>query len=1054
MLERTAGCLESGSLRRLLPGSKKALKSRRELHSGFWTHGAIDLELSPLWAALIRGPDSLDQSCDQDQKSSIGQGGMLLDFLYPAGTIRFLRQYSGWGFDRQDGRRSIAGLAKLGHRLYTSSAKDASVADGVCSTEEAQDHSDAEGRAKYLQEFLALERRTDYEEAWRKYHLLNSPEQHRLCSHLIHYFAISNRIVDAERTTELFEQLAEMRKHQPEFIAAIRAHLRLHKLSKAVDLNKVAVDRFRFPVGADRLLAYMFERSLWRQAFETWQQFRKFQNQSREVPTDMFELVYQLPSRVGQTYGLATYVAGRIMSSSETPDPALPELLDFASKIVKYLLSTEPISEQSKHDRLLRILRRWGRDSSDVYANSLKRLLQGSIDPNYIVQQYRRARHLPGADLSRWILHGILKIFCDQHSVVGMQQVLDDFFRWHGRPSRRTYQLCMREFASQGDADTVHALFDQYVTRFQAGGKLELTADEFTPLLHVHAKRGELAAVLQIFADLQDRHKLQPTILCWNIVLNAYGKVHDFDGAFECFEQLLATTSPKPDDYTFGTMMGICATKGDRERAVELYKLAEGKMVERSTSMIDSLVLTFLRDEYFSEAEKLCEDCLNLKLKGSRTRMWNQLLVGYALRRDLQNVNRLLRRMAEVKIDYDQFTYSALMQALCMVNQPDRAKTIITTVMREAGIMPTNIHYAVLMGGYIANKEHWKVFDVSLDMQKRGIRQSASSRLLAIKAAAVEDQKSRDFGTENQQSQHALQIFQDTMSSMDPSELSQSISKGIGNLPRDTAYLSMINSFVMFVLSQRGELETVAAIYDEYIKTLSKSRRDSPPIQVLSALMISKERGRDFKGTQECWELALAQARKQGRSLPTNESNSGHSSDTQKILPAHQLDLNELITTQMISLSLQRKTDEIPPLINDLLEEGFLLDNKNWNLYIQILARRYRYKLAFELCEERLMPKWTGWARIRWQAPKRNRLPVELRNLRKQDKYYRPKAHTLLYLARGYLELQSAASESTASQTMLAELERSCPKTMHAIRTMQRTDDPLERDILRDYVVG
>src|ERR1700709_1672988 len=116
MLERTAGCLESGSLRRLIPGSRKSLKSHRSLHSGFWIHGAADIELTPLWAAL-RNSDPADQRHDtQQQNIPKGGGGVLLDFLYPAGTINFLQHYAGWGVDRPDGRRGKVGLGRLGHR--------------------------------------------------------------------------------------------------------------------------------------------------------------------------------------------------------------------------------------------------------------------------------------------------------------------------------------------------------------------------------------------------------------------------------------------------------------------------------------------------------------------------------------------------------------------------------------------------------------------------------------------------------------------------------------------------------------------------------------------------------------------------------------------------------------------------------------------------------------------------------------------------------------------------------------------------------------------------
>jgi pentatricopeptide repeat-containing protein PET309 len=1056
MLERTAGCLETGSLRRLIPGPKKPLKSRRSLHSGFWNHGAIDLEFSPLWAALIRGPDPVDQNCESEQqKNSTGSGGMLLDFLYPAGTIGFLRQYSGWGVDRQDGRRSVAGFAKLGHRLYTSSAKDLSAWDeDVEASKGSQDCTEDAESVAYLQKVMGLERRGDYEEAWRQYSLLEVSEQGRLRLQLIKYFSISNRVVDAERTTELFEQLADKYQRPSAYIATIRAYLRLQNLPDAIMLEEAALAKFNTPTGSDQILAYMIDRSLWPHAFRAWQKFRDFQIRVPETRYDILQLVYKLPTLVARTFEMADYVTRRIDMSSNTADGSASELLEFASTIVKHLLLVDAPSDQSKFNRLLQILEGWGLCTPEVYEKGVQQLLHDWKNTKPAVQLYRKARREKDVKFSLIVLHKLLRTFCHHHSILGMQQILDDFFRFYEGPSKGAYQMCMREFALQGDADTVHALFDQYTSRLQARGKIGQSADEFAPLLHVHAKRGELAAVVDIFDEIRDRYGLEPTLLCWNIVLDAYGKVHDTDGAFACFDQLLRTTKLQPDDYTFGTMMGICASSGDRERAAELLQLADRMGIEKSAAMIDSLVVAYLKDECLLDAEKVVEDCLKLKLKGSRTRMWNSLLVAYALRRDLQNVNRLLRRMSEAKIEYDQFTYSALMLALAMVKQPDRARAIMKDVMREAGIAPTNFHYAVLMGGYIANGEFRKVFYIQNEMIRRGIKNSASSRLLALKAAAAQDQIILESGTEEQQSQRALEMFSDIMNSMDIMDIAQSTKKGAGGMPVNIAYTSMINSYMMFVLSQRGELKTVGAVYEEYIKTLPENQRESPPIQALSALMISKLQAYDYEGAQECWDLAIARARKQGQGVPqTNASNSDQPSATPKIVEAHRLDLTKILTTQMISLAKQKKLDDIPPLINSLLEEGFLLDNHNWNHYIQLMARKYRYKLAFELCETMLMPNWTGWARIRWQAPERNRLPIETRHLKKMPKHYRPKSHTFLYLARGYLELQSMAAESPASQIMLTELERSCPKSIHAIRTMQRADDTLERQILRDFVV-
>jgi pentatricopeptide repeat-containing protein PET309 len=57
--------------------------------------------------------------------------------------------------------------------------------------------------------------------------------------------------------------------------------------------------------------------------------------------------------------------------------------------------------------------------------------------------------------------------------------------------------------------------------------------------------------------------------------------------------------------------------------------------------------------------------------------------------------------------------------------------------------------------------------------------------------------------------------------------------------------------------------------------------------------------------------------------------------------------------------------------------------------------------------------------------------------------------YTMLYLARGYIELQDQAAESPASENALSDLKRDYPKTVEALKTMPRTDDEEERHILR-----
>jgi pentatricopeptide repeat-containing protein PET309 len=1082
MLERTAGCLETGSLRRLLPASKKSVKSRRTLHSGFWNHGAGDIELSPLWAALVQAAEPLNQQRESQmqQRNSNGMGGVFLEFLYPAGTLSFLRQYSGWGVERSETRWPRTGFGRLGHRQFTSvaTASGADLMRGVDVPEESTKVSTDDQNLELLRQLMSITRDTDFEEAWRQYELLGERDQGRTRKQIIQYLSRSERVVDAERTTELFEMLDKDQRDPTTIQHAIQSYLRLRNLSDAVQIHKAAIENLKSPVGSGELLAYLINNSLWTRALSIWNDVQELRNRSPQLDYNVFAALDSLPNLGSRASELADYVNKSLNPTSADITTPPSRLLNFASRVLRRAILNSQTFTPSRFTALLQNLQDWHSATPQLYEEAVNMLLTLN-QSKLAVQSYRQARRHGDIKFTRPMLHTMLKLFCDNHSVMGMQQILDDFFRYYTKPSRIAYKMCMSEFAAQGDAQTVHALFDQYTGRFVfKGGNPLISADDIAPVLHVHAKRGELKEVVRLFNQIQDNYGLQPTLRCWNILINVYGKVHDTDSAYECFEGLLQSGDLQPDNYTFGTLMGICVSRGDLRRALELYKLAEDMGVQRSIAMIDSLVLGHIQDEQLDQAEEICEDAIGLELQDSRSRMWNYLLVAYAMRRDLNNVNRLLRRMAEAKVEYDEYTYSALMQALAVVRQPDRAYAILCNVMPDAGVKATPFHYAIVMGGYLANGEIHKVFQVQNRMIRRGLKKTASSNLMVLKATAATDQKLYEEGPDTQRLERATQMFRDVVSSIDPQEMSDPSRKSTGRLPLNVTYSTMFYNYIMFVLSANNEFRTVEKLYEEFKLALPDNRRNCPPIEVLSALMETKLRERDHEGVQQCWDLALAQAIKQGRPLLIPSTLSKDAADTessfkgsispmknsssilrnpmqpalsQKIVSVHQLDLSNALTTYMRSLAQQLRIDDITKVVNDLLQDGFKLDNNNWNHYIVLLVRGFKYKLAFELCESKLMGGWTGWARLRWQAPERNRLPLELRNLKKQRTHMRAKYHMLLYLARSYLQIQSLAAESRGNQMLLQDIERDCPRTIQAIKTMPRTDDVLEREVLHGY---
>jgi pentatricopeptide repeat-containing protein PET309 len=215
-------------------------------------------------------------------------------------------------------------------------------------------------------------------------------------------------------------------------------------------------------------------------------------------------------------------------------------------------------------------------------------------------------------------------------------------------------------------------------------------------------------------------------------------------------------------------------------------------------------------------------------------------------------------------------------------------------------------------------------------------------------------------------------------------------------------------------------------------------------------MMAVSLRVHDYGNVQELWELAFERAKKQGQPVQLSKR--------AKVLPFHKYALSRSLSIQIISLSRQHNFGKLTRTKKEIEEAGFVLDNRNWNLYIQCLVQAHRYRTAFELCEVELMDGWTGWASLRWKEPVRNRLPYKLRRLRKNKNpvfgapiLLRPLLSTFLYLGRAYVHIQDRAIESERAKNLLGYLEGRCVRTVHALRTMNRVDDEIAGTILEGH---
>lgn len=1075
MLERVVGCLEIGGRLRVRT-SARSMKSRRSLHSAFWTHGAGEIDLPSWWIHLLQLPscgesirgEHVRRGPSQERPTGLFESGML-DFLYPVQTLALIRRFSGI-----DGNVSIARHLKRARvlclRAYTSDAKppvaktteDLEKSPAADQTQEAQSETSAEGAHRdelttqasgEVDKELELLENQGYEEAWRLYQEMRDSGATVPISELtklLDFFATSSRKADAERSIELIDQIPLENRRATNYYHAIIAAIRLERIEKATSLHREASLRIQGSYGTSILLLYTVVNEKWQAAVKTWDEYWQYRQMYFERP-DIWNAVdaIPLPQLMTRAVSAGQYALSQLQGTNLDGLPTGFKTRDFAIQLIIRTLHGQGSGfDTDQHFQLFTTLKALKDLDLPDYKLAINQLLSVNdrAHGRAAIKYYRDLRANPGLVPDHQILQAILGKFRQVHSVFGTRLVLSDYRNYHGGPPARAYREFIYEEAHQGDADAVHGLFNERCSRFGTPTDVR----DVRPLLIVHSRRAETHKVCMQFDRLSQEFGIEPDVHCWNIVIAAYARAGDVGGALDWFTKLL-DSKVRPDSYSFATMMNMYANRGDLEAVEELLQQSKSVVDKMTTAMVDSLVLGHIRNESIEEAEKLVEAAVDMDLQGTKTRMWNYLLTAYAFRGDIENLARVHTRIKEVGLTRDSMTYVAVMQGLVVRRRPDDALKILKVVMPKKGIRATATHYAVIMGGYLMIKQYHKVFSLYQRMVGRNVKSLLSTQTLMIKAAAEADRyELQEQGTLDEESElrQAEAMLELAVSNMDPMDISaREPLKGVGVERLDEAFVSTHFEYLIFVYGRQKAFDKVAILYDKYIETVKRFRPDndlspvSPPTSMLSALMVAHLQQDDYESVERCWHLAQQKSAQLAR-----RANVSDTSEPGWVLSPRRFILNLPLLHYLRALDAQGKIEQVTTTITDLYSSGYALDNRTWNLYIEILARGQKVLQAFSLCEQHLMPGWLGWLnRYDYNATKKPR-SLRLFHLAHLSPHY----ETMVNLAAAFVDLRIRNAHLPKDHEMDG-LMREAPRTVAAVTTMPRRDDDLQTSVLRRW---
>ncbi|KAL7950124.1 hypothetical protein V8C42DRAFT_190073 [Trichoderma barbatum] len=1063
MLERTAAAsLESCNIQRIIPKPTRSTKRARQLHTGFWQHGASAIELSSIWPAVGRIPEAEPvENATRPLQAGLVASAFLLDFLYPSATYSLLRRLYPRLPRPQDGSHA-GGAARRRH--YTSSTATAehgsqssesvyhpdnstppsmecfsstgsqvhqrgngahvtrdtyafrSHSKTASSDQAAQrstpsrvDHMPrVQSNAALLQDMLSHQDEERFHDVWDLY--CRQDEQHQLDFRrdMVIYLSKSRGIVEIGRAITLFRQIPVSSWDDDILAAGVLAFLRSGDLEYAIHRLKVGMESKGLVGGLEYILADTIANEKWPTLIGVWLEFYasrlKFEP-AGQPDAIRLQRLENLPGLDRLFFSFEQYLSAEGLKAIRPIN--IYETTKLGLKALRRKMAELALAQPCQPRQAAAILEIF--NDHQLYEDYFLRVLESwhgkpelSSNVTWLSEIYRTYRKLPGAHPPVSLLQHMFELHYPA-GTAALEEIYKDWHRAWGDLDQWGYEKFLKFYAAVGDVQAVQRLWARYVTRYP---RVLRKPRAFRSTMNAYAQVGDVTGAEEELRIMTDQHGVKPDLDIWNTLLKCYMRAQDYNRAVACFNEICSMY--RPDSFTYAHIMAMSAKKGDLEATLGFFNRSQKDRVPVSKEMAMSLVMVYCRNDRLMEAERICMELA--ERNATSTAIWNQLIHFNGMQGRLSKCYELLQAMKSFDLTWDHQTHEFLLQALVRVDQVQPAYRLLRAAYKEKLFPVGPEHFAVVMAGAVRTGDLGLVEILASHLLKAGQSMNFNTKVALAEASfrkTPSSNRTRQLGKE----------FVGHLRSMLVHETKGRDSNAVATLPSDIRHLKKQTKSIgraIKLLVELRDFTTAEEVMNLYSSMFPKHRGGEPfPPEVISALMLGYFKDKKFRQIHnmwnETWKGVLVRAKHR---------------QAAGIYPVHEYDVSRPMTIVAKTFREENDGKGLLECVQQVTSSGFKLTRNNWNLFIRYLAEMGQWEPAMRWCETMLMPRWRGW------NPSKRSLQ-ERRHLR-NTRVLQASNAAVLSLQHQWLKLRKLAAWSADVSAKLREIERQYPRLHYA----------------------
>ena len=1004
MLERTAAGLESCTLQRVLARpARSAGRRHRNLHTGFWQHGASAIELSSLWPQFPRASDIYPADVVSPIQPSFVASAFLLDFLYPSGARELLRQLSPFVTRPRDVRKpsrralearfssslppshvvandssdaqtsahvltdgaqipeqpqalgedgtEAAGLRDLaGDSVGVSTAIEPAESHDTVMSSQKQQSSPSTGDG--LAELLSKPNEGRYVDVWNSYVLLDDQMRKSFVRQVAVYLSESHGSLEVRRVYTLLGDMPVQDWDHDSLAALVLTHIRLGNVSVAMDKFMLGIESRGLLGGLDHLVTETVATKQWKAMLTIWLAYYGFCKQkNRETGINVSALDCLSGIRdLGRLYiSFEQYLA-----TNGVEDEVDIQTSSISAKGLRSLrrrFATKALEQPCHPAQAAIILKSHG--STRLYHEYLFRMIarwrakqESKSDLALLRPIYQAFRRIPGARPHVGLLRGMFDTYYpDDHG--GIEQLYEDWVHYHGSLDSRGYEQFLKYYAKLGQVEKVQRLWTHWIT--SVPDALEQPG-AFRSILNVYAQVGDPEALERQINLFSTQYGFEPDTICWNMLLKSYVKAEDFEKALQLFETIRREGTP--NSFTYTHALTVAAKQGDLQTALALLNMAQEDAIPFSGEMAFTLVWMYCQRDELAAAARVC---LELTERGSAgTKAWNTLLHYYGMQGRLAKCYTLFETMRAQAVPWDSESFEFLLQAMVRRGQVQPAYDFLRKTHEQGLFALRPEHFTAVVS------RPWLLSPSLIEALKALMEKTAVLPTFTMRVAELQAAQTHKLHSAYARSLRIglVDSLRELLSAKEASEDEGSASltptvKAFADVRGWKRQTQSIGRAVMLLIEAR-DFNTAENFVAAYMELSQNHDVEDFDFNVISALMEGLLNMGAYKDVHALWEKAWSRALILGQ-LP----------DENGIRPSHQYALCRMVNIMIETFKAQEDGVGLLECIKQVESKGFKLTSRPWNVAIQELSRMGLWEAAMEWCERLLMPQWKGWHRTR-----------------------------------------------------------------------------------------